>query len=132
MQTPLYAWLEWVVSSKREHQIGQIIDTEDPGAELSNITARLGQFKNTSARSANDAKIAAALFALVLIWVWNVAKYRANLRVFDKNGVKKCQTQEAAFSTLGFSESLAIQWLHETGLLFLDTDNLCQMNSTLT
>ena len=115
-----------------QQQDSEEIDSEDSGSDLSSITARLGQFKNTSARSANDAALAAALLILVFIYAWNCVKYRASLREIDQNGVIYLQNKEAAFLTPGFSESLAIQWLHQTGRLFLDTDNLCQMNSTLT
>ncbi|MFZ4540071.1 hypothetical protein [Propionivibrio sp.] len=108
------------------------IDTEDQGEQLANVTARAGHFQGATNTAANDALVAAYLSILLLVYVWNCANYRANLRVIDKNGIILCQTQESAFLTRQFAETLAIQWLRETGRLFLESDTLCQMNSPLT
>jgi hypothetical protein len=107
-------------------------DIDDQGVPMAKVTARAGHIQASTETAANDALVAAALSILLLVYVWNCANYRANLRVIDKNGIILCQTQESAFLTRQFAETLAIQWLRETGRLFLESDTLCQMNSPLT
>lgn len=99
-------------------------DPDNPCADLANITAQAGQFKNTSARSANDATFAAALLKLLLIYAWSCAKYRVDLLVKTRNGV---QIQKARFLTHHPDETLGIRAFPEIIGQFWDTDTLCQM-----
>ena len=107
-------------------------DDKTPFAPLEKITARAGQFHRPPVQSANESKWGALLFLLLNVWVWNLAKYRANLRVFDQNGAIFFQIAPADFIPHVHALSLMYQAFRPNEGLFLESDTLCQMNSSLT
>lgn len=128
-----YAWL-LTVAIIAAHQAKKTIDidAEDSGPAWAEITAKAGRLQDLSARSANDATIAAALFILLLIYAWNCAKYRAQMAVYNQSRAKYFQINGEPI----FSPEPA-QTRTSSGLLnwpanFSSPSAVCQMNRPLT
>jgi hypothetical protein len=104
------AWLlAWTIIAW--HQYSLESDSDGSGADLANVTAQLGRFRNFADQSANDADLAARLGALgqilALIWLWNCAKYRARLPEIRVNRAGNFQMGDASDSTPIPSQTLA-------------------------
>lgn len=74
-----YAWILALSMLANDRANNAVIDPEGTDPAWGDITARAGRLKDTSAPSANDAAIAAALFKLLLILFYCGAINRAKI-----------------------------------------------------
>lgn len=97
---------------------------------LASVNAQSGIFQSAPVKSANDPQ--AFLAILLFIWVWNCAKYRANLAGFVQNRAKNHQNNAPPFFGPSSPETRAVIGFANHWANFSSPSRLCQMNSSLT
>ena len=97
---------------------------------LANVNAQAGIFQTAPVNSANDPR--AFLAILLFIWLWNCAKYRANLAGFVQNRAKNHQNNAPPFFGPSSPETRSVIGFANLGANFSSPSRLCQINSSPT
>ncbi|MFZ4540132.1 hypothetical protein [Propionivibrio sp.] len=132
MQEHHYTWALALSMIGFSHARNADTATDDQGVPMVKVTARAGHLQASTETAANDALVADAALLLGFIYVLECAKYRSTLLRKQQNGLLSVQNHETTILALDFSIALAIQWLHEIGRLFLESERMCQINTPLT
>jgi hypothetical protein len=105
-------------------------DQGAPRPLLSGVYAQAGTFNNAPATAAND--IPSALLAVLFIWLWNCAIYRANLSGNCLNSSIPRQTTRAANLSTAHPETRTVPCFPKRWAKISSPTGLCQINTPLT
>jgi hypothetical protein len=130
MQEQQYQWMLGLAAAWLQKARHDLDDDKPSGPRVERVVGIAGCLSGVPNESAND--LTAAWLVLVVIWLWNCAKYRAIFDAFARSGAKSLQINAAPIFSTARPETRYPTGFRSIPVYPGSFSGLCQINCPLT